>query len=81
MHELIIIDRDQYNLDEKIFSNIHHPTVTSMCQTIKIPLPTKDSQATWKTVTIMIESHGHEVNWVTYILSKHARNDNENDIL
>jgi len=52
----------------------------SRCQTIKIPLSTKDSQAIWKTVTIMIESHEYKVNWITYILSKHERCENEIDV-
>jgi len=33
----------------------------SRCQRIKIPSSTKDSQAIWKTVIIMIESYEHEV--------------------
>jgi len=52
----------------------------SRCQIIKIPFARKDSQAIWKTVSIIIERYTNEANWVTYILSKHKMNEDENDV-
>jgi len=48
-------------MTNKTFRNIHYPIIISRCQRIKIPSSTRDSQAIWKTVIIMIESYEHEM--------------------
>jgi len=66
-------------MTEKI-TNILYPIIISRCQTIKNPFLRKDSQAMWKTVITVMERYRYRANWVTYILSKHKMNEDENDL-